>query len=268
VASGAGTCDEDLKMATKAEVARAAAEAGNPWDNPYHLGTRGYWAVQDALFDRFVATHDRCVAELQELVAGTGGPVLDGSPGSLALLDDWSRVPVKAGAGWDDGADWQPAWTGVAPDYEPWPGAMSNLQYLRLEGRVAFYFADVVISRLPGSKWVCWRDKEFNLNRTGEFLVDLGTFPTPCDPLGTAASSIRGVWRTLLDPSDPEYRPDKEVTLPGKFEFEIWLRANKLAEDGELDFQAAPTGDEAGVNRGPYKGSRIKAKIGERRGYL
>jgi hypothetical protein len=136
-----------------------------------------------------------------------------------------------------------------------------------LEERVAFYFADVLMSQLPGAKWVCWRDERFNTNRTGDFLVDMGTFPHPADPLMSASRSIRSVWPTLPDPGDPEYEASKEYTLCSEFDMNVLWRLKWEAEGRPLDFQAAPTGDGAGVNRGPYKGSRIKAKFGERRGY-
>ncbi|MDR2566584.1 MAG: hypothetical protein LBC97_11140, partial [Bifidobacteriaceae bacterium] len=154
-------------MASKADIERAIAEARGVWNNPFNLGTRGFWAFFDAMFDRFVSAGPERVDELRRLADATGGPVLDGTPGSLGLLDDWLRVAVVAGADWDDGADWLPVWTRVT---EPWPlpRGMRWPEFLRLEERVAFYFADVLMSQLPGAKWVCWRDERFNTNRTGD----------------------------------------------------------------------------------------------------
>jgi hypothetical protein len=255
-------------MAGKAEIARVAATARNTWENPFNFGTRGYWAVQDALFDRFVATHDKCIEELRELVRVTCGPVLDGTPESLGLLDEWLEIPVRLGPKWDDGADWLPVWTRISGNEEPFgdPGGMDIQHLYRLEGRVAFYYADVVISEFPGSKWVCWRAAEFNRVRTGEFLVDVGTFPTPCDPLGAAGGAIINAHNRLYGLTDPGRAPDRAHSLPGQFELEVAIRAKRLART-RLDFQGAPTGDEAGVGRGPYKGSRVKARIGQWRGY-
>jgi hypothetical protein len=256
-----------LIVASKAEIARVIADAVSVHDNPFKMGTRGYWAVQDALFDRFMATRPERLEELRELVSKTGGPVLDGTPESLGPLDDWLSVPVYAGSDWDDGVDWLPVWTRISTNPEPLPGGLDRAVLARLEERVALYYADVVIGALPGSKWVCWRQMEFNVIRTGDFLVDIGTFPIPCDALGSALSAVGGVWATLRDPSDPEYRPTKRYSLPSEFEKHLSYREKRLAEGKPLDFQAAPTGDEAGVNRGPYKGSRIKHAIGVRRGY-
>ncbi|MDR1394078.1 MAG: hypothetical protein LBJ62_08965 [Bifidobacteriaceae bacterium] len=71
----------------------------------------------------------------------------------------------------------------------------------------------------------------------------------------------------MLPPGDRDYSPIKDLTLPGVLAAQTAWRAKHLAQGKPLDFQAAPTGDEAGINRGPYKGSRIQARIGQRRGY-
>ncbi|MDR2566583.1 MAG: hypothetical protein LBC97_11135 [Bifidobacteriaceae bacterium] len=254
-------------MASRAEIARVAAGAQRVPDNPYRLGTRGFWAVQDAVFERFMAIHDRCLDELRALTAKTGGPKLDGSAESLGPLDEWLAVPVDAGVYWDDGANWEAFINGRVGALWRAPGGLDHGQYCRLQNRVAFYFADVLISCLPGSKWVCWRREEFNLIRTGDFLVDIGTFPTPADPLQVASGAIANAWSGLFSAPDLDYQPDEAYALPGRLEQYARHRAEWEAEGKPLDFQAAPTGDEAGVNRGPYKGSRIRAKIGERRGY-
>ncbi|MDR1187270.1 MAG: hypothetical protein LBK95_07425, partial [Bifidobacteriaceae bacterium] len=74
------------------EYARVAAGVANTYDNPYNLGTRGWWAVQDILFDRFMAGRPGHLEELRGLVATTGGPALDGTRGSLAGMDEWLRA--------------------------------------------------------------------------------------------------------------------------------------------------------------------------------
>ncbi|MDR1426250.1 MAG: hypothetical protein LBJ08_00605 [Bifidobacteriaceae bacterium] len=243
-----------------ASRARTAAAANNTSDNPFRLGTRGYWAVQDAIFDKFMATHDQCIEELRQLVRSTGGPDLDGSVESLGPLNDWLKIPVLLGAKWDDGYDWWPTWGRIYDPDRPDSAEMNTLQYYRLEGRVAFYYADVLISQLPRSKWVCWRAEEFNVGRTGDFLVDIGTFPTPADPLSIVRPCAFAPWRASLDPSDPNYSPPANCTLTTEFQSDLGIRTRWLLKGRPLDFQAAPTGDEAGINRGPYKGSRIKAK--------
>ncbi|MDR2566582.1 MAG: hypothetical protein LBC97_11130 [Bifidobacteriaceae bacterium] len=253
-------------MASKDQIARAIADAETVRDNPFNLGTRGYWAFQDALFDRFMAAKPQRLDELRTLVADTGGPELDGSPESLGLLDDWLSRLMAHGQ-WDDPADWLPVWARLPTGAGPLPLGLERPPYYRLQERLAFYLGDVLISQLPGSQWVCWREREFNLNRTGEFLLDKGTFPTPAAPLDSAASAMASVWPTLLDPSDRDYEPTKKYTLRSEFDRHVLRRLEWEAEGRPLDFQAAPTGDGAGVNRGPYKGSRIRAKIGERRGY-
>jgi hypothetical protein len=247
-------------VASRARIARAAANAKHRWDNPFRLGTRGYWAVQDAIFDKFMATHDQCIEELRHLVRSTGGPDLDGSVESLGPLNDWLKIPVLMGAKWDDGYDWWPTWTRIYDPEDRDPGEMNTLQYHRLEGRVAFYYADVLISQLPGSKWVCWRAEEFNVGRTGDFLADIGTFPTPADPLRTGRRCIVASWQDTLDPGNPNYCPPGEDTLIKRLHSDLGTRTQRLLKGRSLDFQAAPTGDEAGINRGPYKGSRIKAR--------
>ncbi|MDR1426534.1 MAG: hypothetical protein LBJ08_02075, partial [Bifidobacteriaceae bacterium] len=196
----------------------------------------------------------------RHLVRSTGGPDLDGSVESLGPLNDWLKIPVLLGAKWDDGYDWWPTWCRIYDPDRRDPGEMNILQYHRLEGRVAFYYADVLISQLPGSKWICWRAEEFNVGRTGDFLVDIGTFPTPADPLITARRCIVTLWRATNDPDSPNYSPPGKYTLMKELQRHSSYRLERLLKGRELDFQAAPTGDEAGINRGPYKGSRIKAR--------
>ncbi|MDR2566909.1 MAG: hypothetical protein LBC97_12820 [Bifidobacteriaceae bacterium] len=254
-------------MASKAEIERVIAQARGVEDNPFNLGTRGYWAFQDSMFGRFIAARPRRLHELRGLMASTGGTELDGSPESLGPLGEWLAVPVMAGGNWNDGLDWLPVWTRISGNERPSPGGLGLAEYYRLLEMVGFYFADVVISQLPGSKWVCWRRERFNFSRTGEFLVDMGTFPVPSAPLDAVGNSLASIFRTLLDHSDPDYEASRERTLRSEFDRQVSYRLEWEAEGRPLDFQAAPTRDGAGVNRGPYKGSRIKAKIDQRRGY-
>ncbi|MDR1393078.1 MAG: hypothetical protein LBJ62_03800, partial [Bifidobacteriaceae bacterium] len=93
-----------------AEYVRVAEGVGNIDENPYVLGSYGYWVVQDILFDRFMATRPARLEELSRLVAGSGGPVLDGSVESLAELDEWLRGVLRGP--FDDGVDWDVVWEG------------------------------------------------------------------------------------------------------------------------------------------------------------
>jgi hypothetical protein len=234
------------------EWARAAAAAEDVWGNPYNLGTRGYWAVQDALFERFMASRPGRLEELKALVADSGaGFVLDGSPASLVDLDGW-LLKVLA-APFDDGASWQRIWGRREDDDDVGFGWRYHV-WLRTVERVALYYADVVAAALPGSRWVCWRDTVFNAMGSGDFLLDLGIFPRRDAPLFLAQNVMGQIRRTLKDPSDPGFLPAPEKTLAFWFERAVAKRERYLAEGKELNFQAAPTGELAGLGRGPYKG--------------
>ncbi|MDR1427313.1 MAG: hypothetical protein LBJ08_06100 [Bifidobacteriaceae bacterium] len=250
-------------MATIAQIAQAADEAKHMWDNPFKRETRGYWAVQDTVFDKFMATHDQCVEELCQLVRSTGGPELDGSVQSLEPLNDWLEIPILLGAKWDDGYDWWPTWASVQDPNFRAPGEMSILQYFRLQGRIAFYYADVLISQLPGSQWVCWREGRYTTERTGSFLLDIGTAWTPADPLGSAFGCIYASWKASLDPTDPRHAPLGESTLMKEFESDSLRRMDWLSEGRELTFQPAPTGRAAGIVRRPFRGSRVKRRLAQ-----
>ncbi|MDR1426253.1 MAG: hypothetical protein LBJ08_00620 [Bifidobacteriaceae bacterium] len=247
-------------MASIARIAQAGADAQDFRDNPFREGTRAYWAVQDTLFEKFMATHDQCIEELQRLVRANGGPDLDGSVESLEPLNDWLKYPPLTGAEWDDGCDWRPTWAHIGDPDRRGPGGMDLLQYFRVEGRVAFYYADVLISQLPGSKWVCWREMRFNGYCSGLFVLDIGTFPTGVFPLLTVGDCIDDSWRANVNPAHASYSSRGEHTLMNMLQRDTSLRMDWLLEGKELDFQAAPTGRSAGINRGPYKGSRIKAR--------
>ncbi|MDR2454366.1 MAG: hypothetical protein LBD51_07475, partial [Bifidobacteriaceae bacterium] len=214
-------------MASKAEDKARAAARADPLGYPGRLGTRAYWAFRDEVFDMFMETRVERLAQFRELVAATGGPRLDGSAGSMGLLDDWLAVPVSAGPDWDDGADWLPVWGVLPTAAEPLPWGMDFPSHYRLKEWLALYHAEVLIGALPGSKWVCWRAEEFNLMRTGDILVDIGTFPIPADPFMSASYAIGAVRPTLLDPSDPEWRATRKRTLVSEFEQDISMRRQR-----------------------------------------
>jgi hypothetical protein len=253
-------------MASRDQIEQVIAEARYPSDNPFKLGTKAYWAVQDALFDRFMAGRAAHLKELVEMSLRWGGPTLDGTPESLVPLDGW--IADLLIAGWPgDGQDWKAMRGGrEGGPARPHPPGLPWDQYYRLVERLGFYYADVMATALPGSKWVCWRAERFNDGRTGEFLVDMGIFPTPGDPLATASRLIGSVWVTQLDPSDPDYEPVRSFFLKQELDQEIrWRR--EWEERGEpLDFQAVPTGEDAGINRGPYKAKARHAawKVGDK----
>lgn len=125
------------------------------------------------------------------MVAETGGPVLDGTSASLGLLDKWLEVPIAGGPRWDDGADWQAIGNMTAVPGALGPADMDMGQFERLENRVGFYYADVVISELPGSKWVCWRAQEFN--RPPERGIGRSAHPTRPRGVSRLSVSVRAV---------------------------------------------------------------------------
>jgi hypothetical protein len=238
------------------EWTQAAARTEDTYHNPYELGTRGYWAVQDILFDRFMSFKPARLAELHDLAA-RDGVTLDGTPGSLAMLDDWLyRIRQEP---FEDGADWDIIWARRDPDRPMGRGWRTHVAD-RVTERVAWYYGDVVMDVLPGSRWGWWRDRRYNLIATGHFLLDIGTFDRKVNPLLMGGAVLGSVYATLRDPADPDYSPHRQYTFVKCLADAVKWREDFLAEHGELDFQRAPTGEAAGINRGPYKG-KVRTRI-------
>jgi hypothetical protein len=196
------------------------------------------------------------LAELHDL-AGRDGVTLDGTPGSLAMLDDWLGKIVAEP--FDDAASWERIWARREPDKDLGDGWHSHT-WVRMTERVAWYYGDLVMDVLPGSRWVCWRDRRYNLIATGHFLLDIGTFDRKVDPLLMGGAVLGSVYATLRDPADPAYSPQRQYTFVKCLATAVKQREDFLAEHGELDFQRAPTGEAAGINRGPYKG-KVRTRI-------
>ncbi|MDR2372634.1 MAG: hypothetical protein LBD77_00730 [Bifidobacteriaceae bacterium] len=171
---------------------------------PYDLGTKKFWAASDELFDRFMSTQRAHVDELRELVAATGGPPLLGTPASLVGLERWF-LDVTSGP-FDDGADWAPTWTVLGGKANKDTG-LSRDVLVRMQERVAIYYADVLIDQLPGSQWVCWRDTQCNTPRSGKFTLDIGVYPGAARPIWVAEQVYRDNSRLFLDQSLSTYIP-------------------------------------------------------------
>jgi hypothetical protein len=232
--------------------------------NPYKLGTKKYWAVADALFERFTATMPERRGELEELAGATGGPALDGSPASLGPLEEW-YLRVTSGP-FDDGAAWEPTWQGLGGDTHKQTGLSMDV-FWRLVERVAVYYADVAMAVLPGSRWVCWRAELSHVPMAGAFLLDIGAYPHASNPLNMVRRIVAG--REYHAEPNPSGRPRLPAypwaSLPGQLDRDRRLRDERVAEHGGLLFQAAPTGPAAGKGRGPYKGrlrSEAQIKLG------
>ncbi|HEY0188220.1 MAG TPA: hypothetical protein VGC67_12090 [Cellulomonas sp.] len=153
-------------------------------------GARGaeFWAEKDARFERFAAALPERRAQLRGLVETTGGDrltvaMLNGSIASLDRVQGWfTRRAQEVLGGAQDGWDWTAlrwAWQ-PAPD----PGRVVSAAeqevdapeepLYRLGELVAVYLADVVLAVVPGSRWVCWRDRVRSSGTDGQVMLDLG----------------------------------------------------------------------------------------------
>lgn len=147
-----------------------------------------FWAERDARFDRFAAVLPERRAQLRGLVEATGGSdltvaMLDGSVASLDPVQDWyARRARQILGGVQDGWDWTALrWT-WQPTHDP-DRVVSPVErealgleepLYRLGEVVAVYLADVVMAAVPGSGWVCWRDRSRSNGNDGQVLLDLG----------------------------------------------------------------------------------------------
>jgi hypothetical protein len=240
-----------------------AAGLDTSLDSPYPLGTVGWWVVQDVFFDRFMATKDDHLAELHELTARTGGPVLDGTAGSLAPLEAWWKELLRGP--FDDGWNWDVEWRGREDPAEVLDNGWSVAVMGRMQERITLYCANVLIAALPGSQWVCWRSKTSHDIAAGDIALDIGTFPGRAN-LITAVGFVRDTIQYWLQESpDPRDRPMHDYSLGLFFDLTVDEREKYLASGKKLNFQKAPTGPEAGKGRGPYKGRReseLRIKMG------
>lgn len=202
------------------------------------------WEEADAHFDAFAAVVPDRRRELAERVAATGGPVLDGSVASLDALNRWyidevlvRPTPPEVG--------YRPSWT-PAPDpgyrWEPGQPLPAPGWLLLLWEQVGVYVGDVMTTQVPGSRWVCWRDRQKRHISNGKPVVDVGV---PTGAFDALACANAGVLRAWIERDSPG---GVDVPDPGRqraFVEAVLARRAAYLEEHPARWQAAPTGPRA-----------------------
>ncbi len=198
------------------------------------------WEEADARFDRLMAVLPERQEQLRVRLSETGGPALDGTRASLRAANEWFiRVAFE---GEPDGMDWFPEWVPHNPDATiPDDERIVPPEIYRLWELLGIYIGDVMVSEVPGSRWVCWRSKYPRAGENGCPVIDFGVRTICFDALAAANG---GVLRSYAHhgnggmydvPADPNEYGDT---------FERWLRfrAENLEREGRESWQKEPTG--------------------------
>jgi hypothetical protein len=223
--------------------------------NPHPIDSRAWYAVQDQLFEMFMARVPENRVRLREMVAADGGPELDLSVGSLAALGEWFVDWARRDP--DDGEDW----SSVRVRHTMPPGSVTMIgtkwisaQYERMQDRVAVYLGDVAMGLVPGSRWVCWRAGSVGDRFAGEVVVDVGDPDVPFRAPGSVGWVCGSAYARSFDPSKSFYRPP-EPHAWAQIVTSTLERLEKRRERGlEPEFQPAPTGPEAKGRKRPHSG--------------
>ncbi|MDR1186603.1 MAG: hypothetical protein LBK95_03990 [Bifidobacteriaceae bacterium] len=225
--------------------------------NTHRIDSRAWYAVQDQLFEMFMARVPENRVRLREIVAADGGPELDLSIRSLDNLGEWF-------VGWarrdpDDSESWESPYVDHRYKSEGVNAAgrrAESPQMERMRVRLAVYLGDVAMGVVPGSRWVCWRGEAVGDRFAGDAVVDVGNPETPFNALIFSGWVCGAAYSASFDPSNPNYQPPK----PHEWSRLIgWMlgRLEKRHEEGlEPEFQPAPTGPEAKGRKRPHSGRR------------
>ena len=198
------------------------------------------WEEADARFDRLMAVLPERREQLRARLAETGGPELDGTRGSLREANEWFiRVAFE---GEPDGMDWFPEWLPARREVTPPDGERPvPLPIYRLWELLGIYIGDVMVSEVPGSRWVCWRSKYPRAGENGCPVIDFGVRTICFDALSAANGGVIRSYRYHGYGGEFDGAAD-----PGAYEdiFDRWLRfrAENLEREGRESWQKEPTG--------------------------
>ena len=201
------------------------------------------WEEADARFDRFMAVLPERREQLRDLVSRTGGPELDGTRASLRTANDWFiRIAFEDEP---DGMDWFPEWIPINRDAViPAGQRIVPGEIYRLWELLGIYIGDVMLSEVPGSRWVCWRAKYPRAGENGRPVIDFGVQTICFDALSAANGGVIRSYRYHGDGGEFDGAAD-----PGAYGdiFDRWLRfrAENLEREGHESWQKEPTGPDA-----------------------
>ena len=208
-----------------------------------YIANASSWEEADAHFEMFMTVLPQRRAELAELVAGTGGPVLDRSIESLIPLNEWFIERVLEGPVPVDVA-YRPAWLDPPnPLFCPTPGGPRAAAgwLLLLWEQVSVYVGDVLLAAVPGSRWVCWRSRSKAGIDSGWPVVDFGLAPDRNgNAIMIANAGVLRSWSYQGTGDRDDVRPDS-TDMHDRLRGVLAFRESYLSEH-PTRWQAAPTG--------------------------